>query len=411
MTPPRPSPRSQPEVIAYLAFMGILLAFGIDASLPAFDALKADFGLEPDSARISLIVTLYLIGMAVGQLFYGPLADRYGRVPALLGGIGLYCLGTIGSIVAPNLEWLLASRLLWGLGAAAAGALRTTVARDLYSGDEMARVISIMMGFFMAGPIVAPVVGEGLLLLGSWRWIYVTALILASILVAWALRFGETLDPANRRPLKLADIGAGFSSVVTNQLTLRYTLAMTFAYGAFFSFLGSSQPVITLIYGRGDTFALWFGLMSIALVVAFFSVNPFIVRHGAHKVAVWSTVATLASSAALLAIASVNDGVPPFWVWLVAMAVANAFLTLLTPTCFALALAPMGDRAGTASGVMGFTTSAGGAALAAIIDASIDDTVTPMASGYVVYGLAALGLLVLAAAGSTQPGRAQIRQA
>jgi DHA1 family bicyclomycin/chloramphenicol resistance-like MFS transporter len=411
MRPPQRSTRSEREVVAYLAFMGILLAFGIDASLPAFDALRADFGLEPDSTRISLIVTLYFIGMAVGQLFYGPVADRYGRIPALLGGIGLYSLGTIGSILAPNLEPLLASRLVWGLGAAAAGALRTTVARDLYSGDQMARVISIMMGFFMAGPIVAPVIGEGLLRLGSWRWIFFTALILAAILVAWALRFGETLEPENRRPLELATIGSGFSSVFANQLTLRYTLAMTFAYGAFFSFLGSSQPVIALIYGRGETFALWFGLISIALVVAFFSVNPFIVRHGAHKVAVWSTVATLASSASLLGIASLTEGVPPFWVWLVAMAVANAFLTLLTPTCFALALAPMGDRAGTASGVMGFTTSAGGAALAAIIDTSIDDTVTPMASGYVVYGLAALGLLVLASAVSTRPERAQIRQA
>ena len=411
MMPTSRSSRSEREVIAFLAFMSILLAFGIDASLPAFDALRVEFGLEPDSTRISLIVTLYFVGMAVGQLFYGPLADRYGRIPALLVGIGLYGLGAIGSMLAPSLEWLLASRLVWGLGAAAAGALRTTVARDLYSGDQMARVISIMMGFFMTGPIIAPVVGAVLLSLGSWRWIFLMALILAAILVVWALRFGETLAPENRRPLELARIGSGFYSVFANQLTLRYTLAMTFAYGAFFSFLGSSQPVIAQIYDRGDTFPLWFGLMSIAFVVAFFSVNPFIVRHGAHKVAVSAIVATLVSSTALLAVASLSHGVPSFWVWLIAVGVANAFLTLLTPTCFSLALAPMGDRAGTASGVIGFTTSAGGAALAAIIDASIDATVTPMAFGYVLYGLAALGFLMSAAAGSTQLERAQIRQA
>ncbi len=257
--------RSEREVIGYLAFMGILLAFGIDASLPAFDELRVAFGLAEDSTRISLIVTLYFLGMAFGQLVYGPLADRFGRAPALTGGVGLYCLGAIGSIVAPTFELLLVSRLVWGLGAAAPGALRATIARDLYSGDQMARVIAVMMGVFMLGPVIAPIVGQGILSISSWQWVFGSALILAAVQLVWTRLFGETLDPANRRPLEPMEIVRGFRIVFSNRSTIGYTAALTFGFGAFIVFLGSSQPVIDTIYGRGDEFALWFAVASVLM--------------------------------------------------------------------------------------------------------------------------------------------------
>lgn len=345
--------------------MGILLAFGIDASLPAFDELREAFGLEPGSNRISLIVTLYFIGMATGQLVYGPAADRFGRQPALVAGVALYCLGTIGSILAPSLGWLFVSRLVWGLGAAGPGALRTTIARDLYEGDQMARVISIMMGFFMVGPILAPIVGAGILQIGSWQWVFAAALVLAAIQLIWIARFGETLDPVNKRPLEARKIVAGFQSVFGNPATLRYALAMMFGFGAFIVFLGSSQPIIDEIYGRGDQFALWFALGSLALVVSFFSVNRFIVAWGTHRVAVASAVISLGASVVLLTVSSVQDGVPSFGVWFGLITVANAFTTLLTPTCYSLALAPMGDRGRYCFGshrlhVVGWRGAAGG---------------------------------------------------
>lgn len=389
--------RSEREVIGYLAFMGILLAFGIDAALPAFDELRAAFDLPPESNRISLIVTLYFMGMAAGQLVYGPLADRYGRQPALIGGVALYCLGAIGSILAPSIELLFVSRLVWGLGAAAPGVLRTTIARDLYQGDQMARVIAIMMGVFMIGPILAPVIGDGILRIGSWHWVFAAALILAAVQLYWTSRFGETLDPENRRPLELGKVAEGFRSVFGTATTMRYTLALTFSFGAFVVFLGSSQPIIAELYDRGEQFAFLFAVSSIALVVSFLSVNRFIVRWGAHRVAVGSALIALGASTSLLFAALTQDGLPNFWIWFVLVAVANAFLTLLTPTCYSLALAPMGDRAGTASGVMGFMAAAGGSLLAAIVDAAIDDTITPMAIGYVGYG--AVGVLMLLWAG------------
>lgn len=401
--------RSERHVIAYLAFMGILLAFGIDAALPAFDELRATFGLEPASSQITLVVTLYFFGMASGQLVYGPLADRFGRVPALRLGIAIYCAGAIGSILAPSLGWLLASRLVWGLGAAGPGVLRAAIARDLYSGDQMARVIAAMMGVFMIGPVLAPVAGEAILAVGSWEWIFGAALILAVALMGWTFRFGETLDPANRRPLDFTRTVGGFRAVFSTQPTLAYTMALTFGFGAFIIYLGSAQPIIDNIYDRGDRFALWFGVASAAMAVSFFSVNRFIERYGASRVAVGSSTLAVTASAVLLVWSLAADGVPSFWVWLILVGVANAFTTLLTPTCYALGLEPMGDRAGTASAVMGFVSTAGGSALAAIVDATISDTVTPMAVGYVGYGSVALAWLHWAARSpATEPMPADV---
>lgn len=384
---------SEREVIAYLAFLGILLAFGIDTALPAFDELRPAFGLTEGDNQITLIITLYLLGQAFGQLVYGPFADRFGRVPVLRFGIAVYALGAIGSAAASNLELLFASRLVWGFGAAAPAVLRGAIARDLYEGNEMARVVSIMMAFFMIGPVLAPLFGQGVLALGSWEWVFLSALLLAAAALAWSFRFGETLAPEHRRELDLASIGTGFRIVLTNRTTLGYTLAMTFGFGSFFIFLGSAQPIFDTIYDREGQFAVLFGLVSITMGVGFYVVNRFIERVGAHRVAVVAASVSVASTAVLTVVSLTSDGTPGFWTWLVFMALANTFVTLLTPTCSALALEPMGELAGTASAVMGFLTTAGGSLLAAVVDAQIDGTVTPMAVAYTGYGLVALVLL------------------
>ena len=163
------------------------------------------------------------------------------------------------------------------------------------------------------------------------------------------LRFGETLDEADRRPLRPAEIIGSFRVVFRNAETTRYTLALTASFGAFVIFLGSSQPVIDDIYGRGEQFALWFAVASVAMTVSFLSVDRFIVRYGSARVAHFSAVTSLSASALMLVGALAGGGVPSFWIWFGLLGVANAFSTLLTPTCYSLGLAPMGDRAGTAS--------------------------------------------------------------
>ena len=141
-------------MIGFLAFMGILTAFGVDSSLPAFDEIRPDVGLDSGSNRITLMVTFYVIGTALGQVLCGPFADRFGRIPVLRFSLALYGVGVISTIVSPNLTLLLVSRAVWGLGASGPSSLRASIARDLYSGDEMARIVAWSMGIFIAGPII-----------------------------------------------------------------------------------------------------------------------------------------------------------------------------------------------------------------------------------------------------------------
>lgn len=395
----RQTARSERSVIAYLAFLSILLAFGIDAALPAFDEISAEFGLEQTGQSISLIGTLYFLGMAAGQLIYGPLADRFGRGPIIRLGLGFYTVGGIAAALAPNFELLLVARLIWGLGAAAPGVLRGAIARDLYSGDKMARVVTLMMAVFLVGPILAPFVGQGILTFAPWPWVFVASVVLAAIGLTWSFRFGETLDPANRRELDLGPILTAGRIVLRSRITVGHIAVQTLSGAAFFIYLGSSSPIITDIYGRGDQFALWFGVSGVVMVIGLLINNRLIERFGASTMILAAGGTLVVASAVGLVVTLAADGRPGFFVWLVWVCIVNALTTLVTPMANAIALDPMGELAGTASAILGFISLGGGALLAAVIDARIDTTVTPMLVGYVMFTSLAFVALVWARPG------------
>jgi len=377
-------------VIGFLAFMGILTAFGVDSSLPAFDEIRPDVGLDSGSNRITLMVTFYVIGTALGQVLCGPFADRFGRIPVLRFSLALYGVGVISTIVSPNLTLLLVSRAVWGLGASGPSSLRASIARDLYSGDEMARIVAWSMGIFIAGPIITPLVAEAVLAMGSWRLVFGLGLVLAGVASLWSLQFGETLLPENRRSLSWHSSNQALRAIFSTQTTVGYLVAMVFANGAFLIWLGSSQPVFDLIYGRADHFAFFFSAGGVLQAIGFFTVNRYITRHGAHKVAMFSMGATAVISALLLAASLSTGGIPTFGIWFTLMVIANALLGQILPTGLSLALEPMGALAGTASGIIGASSLVGGAVLAALVDAQISTSTTPMTVGYLLYSFTAL---------------------
>lgn len=389
-TLPVPPRRSERSVVAFLAFLSVMGAFGVDASLPAFDEIRTDVGLNPGSNRITLMITVYLVGNALGQVLCGPFADRFGRAPVLRVGLVVAALGIAGTILSQDLPTLLASRLLWGLGNGAPANMRSTMARDLYLGDHMARVVSRVMGFFLLGPIIVPLLAEGILSVGSWRLVFTVGLVLAGVGIVWSLHFGETLDLTDRRSLGWAATGEAFHRIVKNRTTVGYLVALTFTQAAFFIWLGSSQPVFDLVYGRAGSFALMFSAGGVVQAAGFFAVGRFIDRYGAHQVAVTSIAIVLVLNVTLLAMAGGSGGRPGFWEWFVLMAVSNVFLSMTTPTGLSLALRPMGAIAGTASGVIGACLFAGAAVLAALVGTRISTTITPMAVGYLLYSALAL---------------------
>jgi MFS transporter, DHA1 family, multidrug resistance protein len=388
--------RSDVAVISYLAYLGILLAIGVDISLPAFDELDAAFGLSDRNVSVGVIGTVYLLGMALGQIVYGIASDRFGRRPVMLFGIGLYTLGVLTALVAPTLEVLLVGRLLWGLGAAAPFVLRQAIARDLYDGDRMARIITIVTAVFLLGPIFVPIVGAGILLVAPWQGVFAVSLVASGSAFVWALRFGETLDPERRRTLQLRPLVDALRLVATTRITAGHIAAQTFVSAAFFIWLGSAQPIIDDIYGRGSQFALWFAASGIVMASALLVNGRMIDRFGSRRLSLVLATAFVMSGGVGTAITLGTGGVPSIWIFFAWAATTNALGTVLTPLCSALALQPMGALAGTASAVLGLVSLGGGALLAATIDARIDVTVTPMVVGSLVFGTLALVCLIWA---------------
>ena len=373
-----------------MALASAMAAIAIDTLLPAFEQMRPAFGLSADSTQLSLTLTLFFAGMAVGTLFYGPLADAIGRKPLLFFSLGLYAVAAVVGALAPSLEVLLASRFVWGFAAAGPRTLTQAIVRDRFSGTAMARAMTLIQTVFFLGPILAPILGKGLVALGSWRYTLLFGAVSAGVLALWSLRLPETLADENRRPLSFATTFAGFGSVIRNRTTLGYTLAVTFGFGALFSFLASSELIFVDVYGRPSWFVPYFSTMSAIAAGVSIANNQMLRRVEARPLALSAGVAFVVTSGALLAVTASAGGLPRIGVWMLLFSLANASMIGFAPVAISLALEPMGAMAGTAAAVVGFCSTGLGAMLAAITDRAIAGDVMPIGVSYFAYSVLAL---------------------
>ncbi|NND01312.1 MAG: MFS transporter, partial [Acidimicrobiia bacterium] len=355
--------------------------------------IDQSFGFTPRGVSVSLLVTTLLVGMGVGQLIWGPVSDTYGRIPVLIAGLVLYGIGALGTILAPNVETLLLARFLWGIGAAAPNGLRLAVARDIFSGDQMARVVTFATAVFLVGPVLMPFIGEAILFLGDWELIAAVAIALACGAAGVALWFGETLPRERRRPLSFKQLMVALRLIARTPAAAGAILAAMFYGGAFFIFLGSAQPIIENIYDSGDYFVWLFGLSGVAMSLALFSNGRLITRFGAPKVAWAAAISFVVVNFLGLIATLLSDAGPSLAIWLIWACASNATGAMVAAVCAALALEPMGKIAGTAASILAFAQLGPGAALAAIVDSQIGETVTPMISGALVYSLLGIASL------------------
>lgn len=393
---------SEGEFVAILAAISATTALGIDMALPAFSDIRAGLGLAPDSNRVALTVTLYFLGLASAQVLYGPFTDRFGRKPVLYAGLGLYALGALGSALAPTFEVLVISRFVWGVGAAGPRALTLAIGRDLYDGDRLARILAIATAVFMLVPAIAPLLGQAVLALGTWRWVMGAPILVTLALAIWLVRLPESLPPERRRPLTLARTGEAIRAVVRSRPTIGSTLATMFDFGSFAAFLGSSQLLFDDVYDRGDQFAYYFAGMSLVMGAVVFLGSRQVQRVGADRVITVALPFTVVLSVALAAWSMQSGGQPAFVGWFALITIINSMRTLVNPLLQAQAMGPMGDLAGTAAAVIGTISMGGGALLASVVDRAIDGSVTPLAIAYAGYGAIGLGF-ALWARGGHQP--------
>ena len=274
---------SRPEFIALMAALMALNALAIDVMLPALPYMGEALGVSSENER-QFVISAYMLGMGTAQLAFGPLTDRFGRRGPLLVGMGIYVLAALTAIFVPSFGALLALRVIQGMGAASVRVISTAVIRDRYQGREMAEVMSLVFMVFMAIPIIAPGIGQVILLIGDWHNIFIFMGGLAAVFWLWTFfRLPETLPVSERRPLSFKSVFDGFVIVCTNRVAFSYGLAGTFLFGALFGFISSSQQIYVDIYGLGVYFPVAFAAMAGLMGVSSFTNSKIVRRFGMRR--------------------------------------------------------------------------------------------------------------------------------
>jgi DHA1 family bicyclomycin/chloramphenicol resistance-like MFS transporter len=381
---------SRRELIAMISMLTATGALAIDMMLPAFPSMRDTFGLSESSTEVALVVTAFFVGLAVGQLLWGPLSDTVGRKRMLWAGLAVYAVGAIGAAFSPSLTALLVWRVVGGLGAASLRAVAQAVVRDLYRGEAMASVLSYVMAVFIAIPIIAPSLGAAVLALWPWQAVFGVLAAFAAVMAVWLVRMPETLSVAARRPYRAAELAQAARTIATNRLTVGLTLAQVAAFGFFTSYLASSQAIVSDVLGLEEWFPVIFGGSAAVLGLGVLA-NTRLLRHfGLRRVLLGALRGYLAATSVLLVVALLTGGTPSLAVYAVGVLPVLFVYSTLIPNLNSAAMIPMGAIAGTASAVIGCAALLGGAVIGALVDRTFDGSITPFAVAGVLSAVGAL---------------------
>ena len=386
-----------PEFVALIAMMMALNALAIDAMLPALPAIGEALGVVSENSR-QWIITAYLLGFGVTQIIYGPLADRYGRKPVLMVGLSLYVVFSVLAAFSPTFELLIAARVGTGIGAAALRVLAVSIVRDRYSGRTMARVMSLSFLVFLGVPILAPTLGQAILSVAPWPWVFGVLAVGGAAFALWAaIRLPETLHPENRMPIRLGRIASAFREALTDRRSMGYTLAMTAISGTLFGFINSSQQIFFDVFHEPELFTIVFGAVAGGIAVASLLNARLVERLGSRLISHTALLGFIVLSAIHAAVAL--SGHETIWTFAVLQALIMFCFGFIAGNFGAMAMEPMGHIAGTASSAQGFISTTGGATLGFLIGQQFDGSTVPMTIGFVLLGLAALVFVLFAERG------------
>jgi MFS transporter, DHA1 family, multidrug resistance protein len=395
------------ELTVMMASLMALNALAIDAMLPAFPAMAKGLGLA-DANRIQYVISVFLAGTGIGALIYGPLSDRYGRKPILL-------IATIGAAVfslacsiSPSFEVLLAMRFCHGLLAAAMGVLVISVIRDQFEGDAMARRMSTIFLIFMIVPIIAPTIGQLVLLFAGWRTIFDLMAFMAVVAAIWVYRrLPETLAPENVIPIEPHALARAWKIVVLNRNAAGYMLGAGIVQGSLFGYLNSSQQMFDRVFDAADFFTFGFAIVAIGIAVSNFTNARIVERFGARRVSQTALITFIILGALQVMAAEFAPKSLPLFL---ALLTANmAMVGFIGSNFSSIAMTPFGHVAGAASSFQTFVRTVLAASIGAVIGQQFNGSVTPVALGFLCCGLVALALVLWCEKGKlfTRPGTTQ----
>ncbi len=372
------------EFIALMALLMSIAALSIDLMLPAMGDIRDEFGLAPDSTAVAGLITAFILGMALSQIIYGILADRYGRKPLIYAGLVIFLIGATASVFAPSFGFLLVARFVWGLGAAGPRVLALSIVRDTHEGSEMAKLMSFILAVFVLVPAIAPSIGAVLTDWISWRGTFGFAVVVALIVGVWSLRLPETLRPEYRREIGFRSVIESARFVVTNRVTAMVTLGLSVLFGAFLSYIASSELIFTEVFDSEDIFPLIFGAVALVMGVGMLANSWLVGRFGLTTLINVMVVGYVIAATLMAVLALSTDGRPGMWMFVFGLALLVLFQSLLIPNLNTVAMIPMGAVAGMASAIIGTVSTGLAAVIGAYIDRLFDGTVTPLSVAFAI---------------------------
>jgi DHA1 family bicyclomycin/chloramphenicol resistance-like MFS transporter len=388
-----------------MAMVMALNALAIDAMLPALPAISNALSVVEANHR-QFVISIYLLGVGLGSLIYGPLADRFGRrrvlVPTLIG----YVLFAIGSGLATSFPMLLAFRFGNGLIAASLGVVCVAVIRDLYSGDAMAKRLSLIFMVFMIIPVLAPSLGAAVEAVAGWRAIFIVLAVMGLLMLLWLRRLPETLAPDNQRALDVKTLWSGWSQVMRHRRAAGYMIAAGMMQGALFGYVNSSEQIISDLFGAKDLFPIIFASVAIGVAIANFSNAAIVERFGARRVSQSAVFVFIAVS--LMQLVLTITGYETLLIFTVLMMVNIGLIGFIGSNFGSIAMEDFGHIAGVASSYQNFARGLLSAVGGALIGQQFNGTTLPLLFAFLGCGLMGLALVFWAERGKlfTRPGTA-----
>lgn len=394
--PPAKPPLSLPEFVVLFSLTTSLTALSIDAMLPALRDIGTALAVA-DLRDTQLIVTLFIFGMVFGEFFFGPVSDAIGRKGAILIGLALFGVGALISMTADSLTAILAGRIVQGIGCAGPKIAARALIRDQYEGPAMARILSFIFMVFIIVPMLAPALGQLIVAVANWRWIFLVFVALAVVNALWlALRQPETLEPARRIPFSLPTLGANALRILRHGKVMAYTLALGFLFGALLVYVSTAPAMFHDLYGIDDTFPLYFAIIALGLGIASFFNSRLVMHFGMHRLAVAALAGMIVFAGALLTIALAFDGAPPFSAFMVLCFLAICCNGLLFGNVNALAMQSLARVAGLGASMVSSLSSLVAVILSVTIGRFYAQSAYPLAAALLLAGVVALALVLTA---------------
>ena len=374
-----------------------LHAAAIDTMLPALPTIGRAFTVTSQN-QLQWLVTIFMVGSGLGQIIYGPLTDRYGRRPVLLAGMSVFVLISLVAGSAPSLRWLLLARVLQGFAAAATSVVCRAIVRDRFVGASMARVMSVFFNVFLTAPILAPSIGQLLLLVMPWRGLFVALAVFGGSVTLWVyLRLPESLAVETRRGLSVSDLTQAAWFVISEPVSMLYTIAMTVMFGALLSYVSTVSQIFNEGFHAPHLMAAAFAFCASAMGLAAFTNSRLVERLGMRRISHTSLLLFIAITGVhVLVSLSIHEGVVLFSIL---QAGAMACFGLCVSNFGAIAMQPMGAIAGSAASVQGVIYTIGGALLASLIGQQWHGAITFLPLGAFCCGCVALACVLTAERG------------